>query len=601
MIGIFGNLLIILNIALTALIIFFTFETLKRINQKNIKIVNNLILLQLTTTIMSFLTLVSAFVLTDLSLVAVYNNSHISKPLFYKISGTWGNHEGSLMLWVLVLVIFSFLFFIFNKNNHKYSYLTLIIQNIIIFAFLGLLLINSNPFQSVVPTPKEGLGLNPILQDPALAIHPPLLYLGFVGSSIFFSAAISSLLSGFEGKGFAISIKPWVLISWFFQSLGIIVGSIWAYYELGWGGYWFWDPVENASLMPWFIMAALAHSVIVLEKRNNLYHWVILLCLLTFILSVTGTFLVRSGILNSVHTFASDADRGVYILSFLSIMILSSIIIFFKNVSNNNKVLETSNKSMFILTNNWFMIFYLITVFVGTIYPIVTEIIFNSKISVGPPFYNILIAPIIVPFMFLMSLGPETTWNKASFLKFKKLTIILTLSILMNYFFHYYLNSKDIISNLLIISSLFLIIYTISDLYKILARKNYYSLSRVISHLGFGFLILFISLNHNLSEEHDFNLKVGEIKKLENYQINFENIIIEEKDNFKSLKGYFEVVNIKQNYLKILNPEIRIYDTPETITYEASIKSNLKQDYFITMSNIGDGDIFNIKFQKNLL
>ena len=223
MIGIFGNLLIILNIALTALIIFFTFETLKRINQKNIKIVNNLILLQLTTTIMSFLTLVSAFVLTDLSLVAVYNNSHISKPLFYKISGTWGNHEGSLMLWVLVLVIFSFLFFIFNKNNHKYSYLTLIIQNIIIFAFLGLLLINSNPFQSVVPTPKEGLGLNPILQDPALAIHPPLLYLGFVGSSIFFSAAISSLLSGFEGKGFAISIKPWVLISWFFQSLGIIV------------------------------------------------------------------------------------------------------------------------------------------------------------------------------------------------------------------------------------------------------------------------------------------------------------------------------------------------------------------------------------------
>ena len=206
----------------------------------------------------------------------------------------------------------------------------MITQNILILGFLFFLIFNSNPFSLIEPTPKEGLGLNPILQDPALAIHPPLLYMGFVGSSIYFSAAIASMLTGYSGTSFAKSIKNWVLISWSFQTVGILAGSIWAYYELGWGGFWFWDPVENASLLPWFVMTALFHSLIVLEKRNFLYFWVIVLCILTFILSVTGTFLVRSGILNSIHTFASDPSRGIYILIFLSSMILVSVLFMFK-------------------------------------------------------------------------------------------------------------------------------------------------------------------------------------------------------------------------------------------------------------------------------
>ena len=315
-----GNTLLFLNIFLGISIIYFSFQNLRDKKVLVSKNIYHICLFQSTFIIICFLTLVTGFIVSDFSIITVYQNSHSLKPFFYKISGTWGNHEGSLLLWVIILTIFSFLFLLYSKKHPKnYRIYSLIIQNILILGFLFFLLFNSNPFSVILPVPKEGVGLNPILQDPALAIHPPLLYIGFVGSSIYFSAAIASLLTNYSGKLFAQSIKNWVLISWSFQTLGILAGSIWAYYELGWGGFWFWDPVENASLLPWFAMTALLHSLIVLEKRNLLYFWVIILCLLTFILSVTGTFLVRSGILNSVHTFANDPSRGLYILIFFNL------------------------------------------------------------------------------------------------------------------------------------------------------------------------------------------------------------------------------------------------------------------------------------------
>ena len=332
-----GNTLLSLNILIGISIIYFSFQNLNNSKPLIGKKIYHLCLFQSTFIIICFLTLVSAFIVSDFSIITVYQNSHSLKPLLYKISGTWGNHEGSLLLWAIILTIFSFFFLLYNKYHPKnYRIYSLIIQNILILGFLFFLLFNSNPFSMVSPTPKEGLGLNPILQDPALAIHPPLLYVGFVGSSIYFSAAMASLITNYSGKLFAQSIKNWVLISWSFQTLGILAGSIWAYYELGWGGFWFWDPVENASLLPWFAMSALLHSLIVLEKRNLLYFWVIILCLLTFILSVTGTFLVRSGILNSVHTFANDPSRGLYILIFLSLMIFASVLLFFSKFKNNS-------------------------------------------------------------------------------------------------------------------------------------------------------------------------------------------------------------------------------------------------------------------------
>ena len=474
---------------------------------------------------------------------------------------------------------------------------TLIIQNLIIGVFLFFILFDSNPFGFISPTPLEGLGLNPILQDPALAIHPPLLYVGFVGSSIYFSAAIASLITNYPSKDFARSIKNWVIISWAFQTLGILAGSIWAYYELGWGGFWFWDPVENASLLPWFAMTALMHSLIVLEKRNQFYFWVIILCLLTFILSVTGTFLVRSGVLNSVHTFANDPSRGLYILIFLSLMIFGSIIVFFKKFKTNNLNINSNSKETFILINNWFMVFYLFTILLGTIYPIFTEALFANKISVGPPFYNSVIIPIVVLFLIIMAIGPQSQWIKNKFTNIFTLIKIFVGSITINLFIIYFFKSYNLLSNLIIISAFFLIFASIADFFKLKKAKTF-NLPRITSHCAFGFLILFIGLNNNFSLEKDFNLKIGESKRFDNYSINFSKIELKEDKNYKAVIGEFKVENFKNNSISYLSPEIRIYESPNILTYEASIRSGLLKDYYLTMSNIDRSEYYNVKFQK---
>ena len=593
-----GNFLLILSILFTSFIIYQSFACLKKTNDMIFKSIYKISLLQSTTILICFFTLVGAFMVSDFSLINVYQNSHTLKPIFYKISGTWGNHEGSLLLWVIILTIFSFLFLITNKNHPKnYRINTLIIQNILILGFLFFILFNSNPFSSISPIPKEGLGLNPILQDPALAIHPPLLYVGFVGSSIYFSAAMASVITNYSGKFFAQSIKSWVIISWSFQTLGILVGSIWAYYELGWGGFWFWDPVENASLLPWFAMTALLHSLLVLEKRNILYFWSIILCLLTFTLSVTGTFLVRSGILNSVHTFANDPSRGIYILSFLSLMIFASVYILFAKYKPTNDQINSNSKETFILINNWFMMFYLITVLLGTLYPIFTDAISNNKISVGPPFYNSVIIPVVIIFLFFMAIGPKVRWIKNEFLNFKDLLKIIVGAIAVNFIITYFFKSYSLISNLIIISSVFLIISTISDAFK----KPKINFARIISHFSFGFLIFFIGLNHNFSIEKDFNLKLGETKKIDNYNFELKDLKLQQYDNYKAVIGKIQISDLSTNKKRTLNPEIRIYDNPQTLTYEASIKTNFFRDYYLTMSNIDRSDYYNIKFQEKPL
>ena len=593
-----GNALLFSNILLGISIIYFSFENLRNKEQRVSKKIYRLSLLQSTLIIICFFNLIAAFITSDFSIISVYQNSHSLKPFFYKVSGTWGNHEGSLLLWVIILTIFSFLFLIYNKSHPKnYRVYTLIVQNILILGFLFFILFNSNPFGVILPTPSEGLGLNPILQDPALAIHPPLLYVGFVGSSIYFSAAIASLITDYSDKLFAQSIKNWVLISWSFQTLGILTGSIWAYYELGWGGFWFWDPVENASLLPWFAMTALVHSLIALEKRKFLYFWVIILCLLTFILSVTGTFLVRSGILNSVHTFANDPSRGAYILIFLSLMIFASVLLFFKKFKTSNYNLNANSKETFILINNWFMIFYLITVLLGTIYPIFTEVLTDNKVSVGPPYYNTVIIPVVIFFLFFMAVGPQTKWIKNKFSNLNLLIKILFGAILINFVIIYLSKSYSLISNLIIISSIFLILSSLNDLYKTIKQRKI-DLSRIISHSGFGFLILFIGLNYNFSLEKDLNLKVGEARKFENYLLEFKNLQLKDFKNYKAVVGEFKIKNLKENLELTLNPEIRIYESPNTITYEASIRTGILKDYYLTMSNIDRSEHYNIKFQK---
>ncbi len=593
-----GNLLLFLNTFLGITIIYYSFENLKSSKSSLSSKIYKFSLIQSTSIIICFFTLVGAFIISDFSLVSVYQNSHSLKPIFYKISGTWGNHEGSLLLWVIILTIFSFLFLIFNKSHpKKFRLYTLIFQNFLILGFLFFMLFNSNPFENLTPIPLEGLGLNPILQDPALAIHPPLLYIGFVGSSIYFSAAMASLVTNYSESSFASSIKNWVLISWSFQTLGILVGSIWAYYELGWGGFWFWDPVENASLLPWFSMTALVHSLIVLEKRNILYFWVIILCLLTFILSVMGTFLVRSGILNSVHTFASDPSRGLYISIFLSLMIFGSLFILFRKYENKKYFINPNSKETFVLVNNWFMMFYLVTVMLGIFYPIFLDALTNNKISVGPPFYNTVIFPLVIIFLFFMTIGPQAKWIKNRFENIKILIFILLAAILINFTIFYIFKRYSILSNLLVISSLFLIISSLIDFTKAL-KKSKTDLARIISHLSFGLLVLFIGLNHHFAIEKDFNIKLGETKNFENYQIKFQELELKDYSNYKAVIGKLKINDLKKNQEKILTPEIRIYDNPQTLTYEAAIKSNLIEDYYLTMSNIDRSEYYNIKFHK---
>ncbi len=594
--GIFS---IVLTLLISFLLVYNSTILFKKNNQILLQKIINLSLSQLFFSILCFILLIYGYVSSDFSLINVFQNSHTSKPLFFKIAGTWGNHEGSLLLWINILVIFSYFFLIKGKNyNINFRLITLIIQNFLIIGFLLFLLITSNPFVPIYPVPSEGLGLNPILQDPALAIHPPLLYVGFVGSSIYFSAAIASLMTNFKGKEFANSIKTWVLISWVFQSLGIIVGSIWAYYELGWGGFWFWDPVENASLMPWFVITALMHSVIVLEKRNTIYSWVIILCLLTFILSVTGTFLVRSGILNSVHTFASDPSRGLYILIYLSIMVVGSFLAFFKYQQKEIYNFSLKSKETFVLVNNWFMLFFLITVILGTLYPIFLEVLIQKKISVGPPFYNILIIPIVIPFLIFMAIGPKISWIKHNSVKIWPIIYLLILATILNFIIIYFFGSYSILTNLIIISAIFLIINTLIDLKNSFAKKGDSSFSRIISHLGFAFLIFFIGINNHFSLEKDFNLKVGDKVKFENYKLDFKDLSIKERKNHKAIIGNFIFLNKMTGVEEKLFPEIRIYDQPKTLTYEASIKTKLSHDVYLTMSNIERSDYYNIKFQK---
>ncbi len=461
-------------------IIFLTFKELKVIDNLIPSKIYKFSLFQLFFSISSFFVLLLAYILSDFSIVNVYENSHSNKPLFYKISGTWGNHEGSLLLWINILVLFSSLFLFLTKNSDKsFKILTLLFQNLLIITFLIFLLTNSNPFSELFPVPLEGLGLNPILQDPALAIHPPLLYIGFVGSSIYFSAALAALISKIDSQSFAISIKSWVLVSWFFQTVGILVGSIWAYYELGWGGYWFWDPVENSSLMPWFVMTALLHSILVLERRIGLYSWVIVLSILTFTMSVTGTFLVRSGILNSVHTFASDPSRGLFILSFLVLMVFSSIFIFFKFSPKENKKYSVFSKEAFIIANNWFMIFFLGVVLIGTLYPVLLDTITGSKISVGPPYYNLILAPFLIPLLFLMTSGPNYKWISNEVRSLFNLVLVLSVTFFLITFF--LIKENNLLINLILFFSIYLITQTLFDFYESFKKKKYKYLKNNIS------------------------------------------------------------------------------------------------------------------------
>ena len=366
-------------------------------------------------TALSYATLTAAHVMSDFSVLNVVENSHTAKPMIYKISGVWGNHEGSMLLWVLILSLFGALVAIGPRATPlRLRTNALAVQAAVTCAFQLFILFTSNPFQRVDPAPLQGQDLNPILQDLGLAIHPPLLYLGYVGFSMTFAFAMAALIEGRVDAVWARAVRPWTLLAWVFLTLGIAMGSYWAYYELGWGGFWFWDPVENASLMPWLAGTALLHSVVVMEKREALKVWTLLLAILTFSLSLLGTFLVRSGILSSVHSFAVDPGRGVFILAILTVFIGGSLAIFAWRAPllRPGGLFAPISREGALILNNLFLSTACATVFLGTLYPLALEAITGDKISVGAPYYGLTFIPLAVPLLLLVPFGQRLAWKR---------------------------------------------------------------------------------------------------------------------------------------------------------------------------------------------
>jgi cytochrome c-type biogenesis protein CcmF len=590
-----GHYSLILGLCIGLILVYFSIQNFRNFNQLDNKILS-FSFLQLFFVVVSFLTLVISFIISDFSNETVFNNSHTTKPLFYKISGTWGNHEGSLLLWLLVLTLFIFIFLLRTKNQPiRYKILTLVFQQVIIIGFFLFLILTSNPFNYLFPVPNEGLGLNPILQDPALAIHPPILYLGYVGSSIIFSSALAATTLKMVSTNWAIHIKKWVLISWIFLTLGILLGSIWAYYELGWGGFWFWDPVENVSLMPWLALTTLLHCILVLERKETLTSWVIILSIATFTLSMCGTFLVRSGILNSVHTFANDPERGLFILIFLFTLIFLSLLIFFvfhKPTQNNQANFFWLSKETSILINNWFMMYFLSVVLIGTVYPIFLDVISSQKISVGPPFYHKLIIPFLIPFLLMMAIGPKLKWIKSDLKDKIYLFSLLVISVLISFFIVKNFNANILVNTILISAALYLFFITLRDFF----NKKYKNLAQNIAHFGFSLLILSILFNNLFSSEIITNLKVGETYNGSKIKIVFESINQKKQKNYNSIIANFSITN-SEGINNTLSPELRIYNQPKITTSEADIKTTLMKDKFIVINLVQNQNYFNVRYQ----
>ena len=590
-----GHYSLILGLCIGLILVYFSIQNFRNFNQLDNKILS-FSFLQLFFVVVSFLALVISFIISDFSNETVFNNSHTTKPLFYKISGTWGNHEGSLLLWLLVLTLFIFIFLLRTKNQPiKYKILTLVFQQVIIIGFFLFLILTSNPFNYLFPVPNEGLGLNPILQDPALAIHPPILYLGYVGSSIIFSSALAATTLKMVSTNWAIHIKKWVLISWIFLTLGILLGSIWAYYELGWGGFWFWDPVENVSLMPWLALTTLLHCILVLERKETLTSWVVILSIATFTLSMCGTFLVRSGILNSVHTFANDPERGLFILIFLFTLIFLSLLIFFvfhKPGQNNQANFFLLSKETSILINNWFMMYFLSVVLIGTVYPIFLDVISSQKISVGPPFYHKLIIPFLIPFLLMMAIGPKLKWIKSDLKDKIYLFSLLVISVLISFFIVKNFNANVLVNTILISAALYLFFITLRDFF----NKKYKNLAQNTAHFGFSLLILSILFNNLFSSEIITNLKVGETYNGSKTKIVFESINQKKQKNYNSIIANFSITN-SEGINNNLSPELRIYNQPKITTSEADIKTTLMKDKFIVINLVQNQDYFNVRYQ----
>lgn len=566
---------------------------------------------QFLMTIVAFGALTYAYITSDFSVVNVAANSHTAKPLLYKISGVWGNHEGSLLFWVLILTLFASAVALRGKELPlRFRARVLAVQSALIVGFLLFIIMVSNPFLRLDPAPLEGNGLNPLLQDPGLAFHPPLLYLGYVGLSIAFSFAVAALIDGEVTPLWARWVRPWTLTAWLFLTAGITLGSWWAYYELGWGGWWFWDPVENASFMPWLIAAALLHSSIVVEKRDALKSWTILLSIVAFSFSLLGTFIVRSGVINSVHAFASDPARGIFILAFLAVVIGGSLTLYAwraPKLAPSGLFGLVSRESALVL-NNILLSTFAAVVLVGTLYPLAMEAMGGDQITVGPPFFEYATIVLMSPLVVALGFGPLLAWkrgriSRATQILLPALTVALVvmLGVTWEYSSGYIMTAFGLALACWLMISVMLEITERTQLFKnpsrVLARAK--AVPRAtwgmsLAHFGVGIILLGITVSEAWTAEKLVLMSPGEKVSVEGFEYEFMGVRPVAGPNYTAVRGHFRVAE-DGKHLVDLEPEDRVYAQPPMNTTEAAIYPLLSGDLYAVIGEAAGGDKWSVR------
>ncbi|MBZ9909249.1 heme lyase CcmF/NrfE family subunit [Mesorhizobium sp. BR115XR7A] len=561
-------------------------------------------------TALSFAALASAYASSDFSLANVWENSHSLQPLIYKITGTWGNHEGSMLLWVLILTFFGALVAAFGPNlPATLRANVLAVQGAIGAAFFLFILVTSNPFIRLNPAPIEGRDLNPILQDLGLAIHPPMLYLGYVGFSICFSFSVAALIEGRIDASWARWVRPWTLVAWMFLTGGIAMGSYWAYYELGWGGFWFWDPVENASFMPWLAGTALLHSAIVMEKRSALKIWTLLLAILTFSLSLLGTFLVRSGVLTSVHAFATDPTRGVFILCILTLFIGGSLALFALRASKLTAggLFHPVSREGALVLNNLFLTTATATVLVGTLYPLAVEAFSADKISVGAPFFNLTFAPLMVPLLVMVPFGPLLAWKRGDvFGVAQRLMAAFAAALLATLVTVLFIDGASVLAALGVGLGVWLILGALTDLATKAGVGNVAAPTMVrrlvglprsvfgtaFAHLGLGLTVLGIVGTLCFGTEKILSMHAGETVEISGRTVRFVGLYPAQGPNYSEDRGRFELIGVSGSPVGEVSSAKRFYPVRQMTTTESGIKTLGLSQLYISLGDEGkDGSV----------
>ncbi len=551
---------------------------------------------------MSFGMLVSSYVSSDFSVRNVFENSHSAMPLIYKITSTWGNHEGSMLLWVLILGLFGALVATFGSNIPRSLKATVLsVQAWIAAAFYLFILITSNPFLRFAEAPPEGRDLNPILQDLGLAIHPPLLYLGYVGFSIAFSFAMAALIEGRIDAAWARWVRPWLLAAWMCLTLGIAMGSYWAYYELGWGGWWFWDPVENASLMPWLAGTALLHSAVVMEKREALKIWTILLSILTFSLSLIGTFLVRSGVLTSVHAFASDPMRGIFILAILVMFIGGGLALFAWRAPllRQGGLFAPVSREGALVFNNLFLTTACATVFVGTLYPLGLEALTGGKISVGPPFFNATFGPLFAALLVAVPFGPLLAWKRGDLLGVAQRLSGAFVVALIGLGATFVVEGQPLLAPFGVGLALFVIAGAITDVVERtgLLRTPLTSVARraaglprsawgtAFAHLGLGITLLGIVGETQWGAERIVSVRPGDKIEIRNYDLTFDRTVNRTGPNYQELAAIF-TVRRHGEIIGTMEPSKRAFASRGSATSESALMARGVSQLYVSVGDV---------------